>query len=218
MTLANEPDSAARDAIVQRDLGNVLHPIVQHKQLERQQLAVAAEQMQTLAYYPHTGMNLPAASLAEQINGLLGGDNHVYFVNSGSEANEAGFKIARQYMKQEYPGEFRYKTIGRYWGYHGTTLGTPAAGGMGERKSKFEPLSGNEFVHVAPPYLPLVRTGVREELGDDDPQRGAGNRGRGDHRTNHERCRCGGPTRRVPAGGSTHLPEIRAAPACRRGH
>jgi adenosylmethionine-8-amino-7-oxononanoate aminotransferase len=23
---------------------------------------------------------------------------------------------------------------------------------MGERKSKFEPLSGNEFVHVAPPY------------------------------------------------------------------
>jgi hypothetical protein len=41
MTLANEPDSAARDAIVQRDLDNVLHPIVQHKQLERQQLVVA---------------------------------------------------------------------------------------------------------------------------------------------------------------------------------
>jgi taurine-pyruvate aminotransferase len=190
MTLANDPDVAARDAIVQRDLGNVLHPIVQHKQLERQQLvvagahdstivdangteyldamaglwcvnigygrtelaAVAAAQMQALSYYPHTGMNLPAASLAEQINGLLGGDNHVYFVNSGSEANEAGFKIARQYMKQEYPGEFRYKTVGRYWAYHGTTLGTLAAGGMGERKSKFEPLSGNEFVHVAPPY------------------------------------------------------------------
>lgn len=190
MTLANEPDAAARNAIVEKDLGNVLHPIVQHKQLEARQLvivggenstivdadgteyldamaglwcvnigygrtelaAVAAEQMRALAYYPHTAMNLPAASLAEQINGLLGGDNHVYFVNSGSEANEAGFKIARQYMKQEYPGEFRYKTIGRYWAYHGTTLGTLAAGGMGERKSKFEPLSGNEFVHIAPPY------------------------------------------------------------------
>ena len=153
MTLANEPDISARNAIVQRDLGNVLHPIVQHKQLEQQQLvivgarnstivdadgteyldamaglwcvnigygrtelaAIAAEQMAALPYYPHTGMNLPAASLAEQINGLLGGDNHVYFVNSGSEANEAGFKIARQYMKHEHPGEFRYKTIGRYW-------------------------------------------------------------------------------------------------------
>ena len=190
MTLVNEPDSIMREEIVRRDLGNVLHPIVPHKQLERRQLvavaaenstivdadgaeyldamaglwcvnigygraelaAVAAEQMQALAYYPHTAMNVPAASLAEKINGLLGGDHHVYFVNSGSEANEAGFKIARQYMKQEHLGEFRYKTIGRYWAYHGTTLGTLAAGGMGERKSKFEPLGGNDFVHTAPPY------------------------------------------------------------------
>ena len=42
-------------------------------------------------------MNAPAAALAERVNGLLGGDNHVDFVASGSEANEAGFKIARQY-------------------------------------------------------------------------------------------------------------------------
>jgi adenosylmethionine-8-amino-7-oxononanoate aminotransferase len=41
MTLANEPDGAARDVIVQKDLGNVVHPIVPHKQLERQQLVVA---------------------------------------------------------------------------------------------------------------------------------------------------------------------------------
>jgi adenosylmethionine-8-amino-7-oxononanoate aminotransferase len=113
---------------------------------------VAAEQMQALAYYPHTAMNIPAAGLAARINGLLGGDNHVYFVNSGSEANEAGFKFARQYMKHERPGEVRYKTISRYFAYHGTTLATLAAGGMGERKSKFEPLGGNDFVHVAPPY------------------------------------------------------------------
>ena len=32
------------------------------------------------------------------------------------------------------------------------SLGTLAAGGMGDRKLKFEPLSGNDFVHVAPPY------------------------------------------------------------------
>ena len=55
-------------------------------------------------------------------------------------------------MKQDHPGEFRYKTIGRYWAYHGTTLGTLAAGGMGERKAKFQPLGGNDFVHTAPPY------------------------------------------------------------------
>ena len=62
---------------------------------------VAAEQMRQLSYFPHTAMNLPAAALADKINGLMGGGYHTYFVNSGSEANEAGFKIARQYMKHE---------------------------------------------------------------------------------------------------------------------
>jgi taurine-pyruvate aminotransferase len=112
---------------------------------------VAAEQMRQLSYFPHTAMNLPAAALAEKINGLMGGGYHSYFVNSGSEANEAGFKIARQYMKHEFPGEYRFKTISRYFAYHGTTLATLDAGGMGERKAKFEPFSG-DFVHVAPPY------------------------------------------------------------------
>lgn len=113
---------------------------------------VAAAQMRALPYYPHTAINAPAAALAERVNGLLGGDSHVYFVASGSEANEAAFKIARQYMKHEHPGQFRYKTITRYLGYHGTTLATLAAGGMGDRKQQFEPLGGNDFVHVAPPY------------------------------------------------------------------
>src|SRR6478672_4659543 len=112
---------------------------------------VAADQMQQLAYFPHTQMNVPAAALAEKINGLMGGGYHTYFVNSGSEANEAGFKIARQYMKHEYPQSYRFKTISRYFAYHGTTLATLDAGGMGDRKAKFEPYSG-DFVHVAPPY------------------------------------------------------------------
>jgi taurine-pyruvate aminotransferase len=112
---------------------------------------VAAEQMRQLSYYPHFAMNAPAAALADKINGLMGGGYHSYFVNSGSEANEAGFKIARQYMKHEYPGEYRFKTVSRYFAYHGTTLATLDAGGMGERKAKFEPFSG-DFVHVAPPY------------------------------------------------------------------
>jgi adenosylmethionine-8-amino-7-oxononanoate aminotransferase len=189
MSLSNTPDPALRDAVVRQDLGNVLHPIVQHKVLESKQMVVtggqnstifdadgtsyldamaglwcvnigygrselaevAAEQMRQLSYFPHTAMNLPAAALAEKINGLAGGGYHTYFVNSGSEANEAGFKIARQYMKHEHPGENRYKTISRYFAYHGTTLATLDAGGMGERKSKFEPFSG-DFVHVAQPY------------------------------------------------------------------
>jgi taurine-pyruvate aminotransferase len=189
MSLSNSPDPAVREAVVRRDLGNVLHPIVQHKVLEAKQMVVAggegstiidadgteyldamaglwcvnigygrtelaevaAEQMRQLSYFPHTAMNAPAAALAEKINGLMGGGYHTYFVNSGSEANEAGFKIARQYMKHEHPGEYRFKAVSRYFAYHGTTLATLDAGGMGERKAKFEPYSG-DFVHVAPPY------------------------------------------------------------------
>ncbi len=188
MSLTNTPDPEARAKVVQQDLDSVLHPIVQHKALEKSQLVitggqgstivdadgttyldamaglwcvnigygrtelaqVAAEQMQQIAYYPHTAMNLPAAQLGAQINGLMGGDYHTYFVNSGSEANEAGFKIARQYSKHEFPGQFKFKTIGRYYAYHGTTLATLAAGGMGDRKTKFEPYAG-EFVHVPAP-------------------------------------------------------------------
>ena len=56
---------------------------------------VAAEQMRQLSYFSHTAMNLPAAALAEKINALMGGGYHTYFVNSGSEANEAGFKDGR---------------------------------------------------------------------------------------------------------------------------
>ncbi len=121
---------------------------------------VAAEQMRQLAYYPHTAMNVPAAELAESINGLMGGGYHTYFVNSGSEANEAGIKIARQYAKHEYPGQFRFKTVSRYFSYHGTTMATLDAGGLGERKAKFEPFSG-DFVHVAPPYCYRCPLGLK---------------------------------------------------------
>src|ERR1700761_454757 len=189
MALLNTPDPAVREAVVAQDLGNVLHPIVQHKVLETKQIVVtraegstiidadgteyldgmaglwcvnigygrvelaevAADQMRQLSYFPHTAMNVPAAALAEKINGLMGGGYHTYFVNSGSEANEAGFKIARQYMKHESPGAYRFKTVSRYFAYHGTTLATLDAGGMGERKAKFEPFSG-DFIHAAQPY------------------------------------------------------------------
>jgi hypothetical protein len=40
MPLSNSPDPAVREAVVQRDLGNVLHPIVQHKTLETKQMVV----------------------------------------------------------------------------------------------------------------------------------------------------------------------------------
>jgi adenosylmethionine-8-amino-7-oxononanoate aminotransferase len=77
----------------------------------------------------------------------------VHFSNSGSEANEVAFKIARQYHAQtgDKASGWRYKIISRYRGYHGNTMGALSATAQAERRSKFEPLVPG-FLHVPPPY------------------------------------------------------------------
>ena len=117
----------------------------------RHELAEAAfEQMKALAYFPLTQSHVPAIKLSEKISDWLGGEYRVFFSNSGSEANEVAFKIARQYHAQKgQPG--RYKFISRYRAYHGNTMGTMAATGQAVRKLSYEPLAPG-FKHVPPPY------------------------------------------------------------------
>lgn len=116
----------------------------------RKELAdVAHEQMMKNAYAPLSQGHLPAVELAEKINEMLGGDYVIFFSNSGSEANETAFKIARQYHQQKGQSS-RYKVVSRYRAYHGNSFGALAATGQAERKYKYEPLSPG-FIHVAPP-------------------------------------------------------------------
>lgn len=116
----------------------------------RKELAEAAyEQLKEMPYFPLTQSHGPAIRLAEKLNDLLGGDYVIFFSNSGSEANETAFKIARQYHQQR--GESgRYKIVSRYRSYHGNTMGSLAATGQAQRKYKYEPLSPG-FIHVQPP-------------------------------------------------------------------
>ncbi|MBT2646993.1 aspartate aminotransferase family protein [Bacillus sp. ISL-34] len=116
----------------------------------RKELAEAAfEQLQEMPYFPLTQSHVPAIKLAEKLNEWLGDDYVIFFSNSGSEANETAFKIARQYHQQK--GEQgRYKFISRYRAYHGNSMGALAATGQAQRKYKYEPL-GQGFLHVAPP-------------------------------------------------------------------
>ena len=119
----------------------------------RREIADAVyQQMLDLPYYPHMQANVPAAKLAERLTELTGGEpSHTYFVNSGTEANEAAYKLARQYHRQVHPQEPRYKFLTRHYSYHGTSLSTLAAGCVPERKMKYEPL-GDGFIHVQPAY------------------------------------------------------------------
>lgn len=110
---------------------------------------VAYEQMLKNSYTPLTSGHTPAILLSQKISELLGDEYVVFYSNSGSEANEVAFKVARQYHQQK--GETnRYKIVSRYRAYHGNTMGALAATGQAQRKYKYEPLAPG-FLHVAPP-------------------------------------------------------------------
>jgi taurine-pyruvate aminotransferase len=116
----------------------------------REELAEAAyEQLKQMAYFPLSQSHVPAIKLAEKLNEMLGEEYVIFFSNSGSEANEAAFKIARQYHQQRGEGS-RYKIVSRYRGYHGSSMGALAATGQAQRKYLYEPLTPG-FIHVAPP-------------------------------------------------------------------
>ncbi|WP_042355573.1 aminotransferase [Bacillus rubiinfantis] len=124
----------------------------------------AAQQMMKLSYFPLTLSHIPAIQLSAKISDLLGDTYKTFFSNSGSEANETAFKIARQYHIQNgNPG--KYKIISRYRAYHGSTLGALSATAQANRRIKYDPgVPG--FLHVPPPYS--YRCPFGEEVTDCD--------------------------------------------------
>lgn len=118
----------------------------------REELAKAAyDQLKEMPFYPLTKSHLPAIELGEKLNGWLDDEYTFFYSNSGSEANEMAFKVARQYHEQNGEPE-RWKFISRYRAYHGQTMGALAATGQAQRKYKYEPLTPG-FIHVPPPDL-----------------------------------------------------------------
>jgi len=116
----------------------------------RDELAeAAASQLKEMPYYPLMHSHIPAIELSEKLNEWLGGDYVIFYSNSGSEANETAFKIARQYY-QQIGQPNRHKFLSRYRSYHGSTFATLAAGGQNQRAYRYEPLTQG-FIHVAPP-------------------------------------------------------------------
>jgi taurine-pyruvate aminotransferase len=97
-------------------------------------------QMKEMPYYAMSAGNIPAILLAEKLTSLLPELEKVFFSNSGSEANEASFKIIRQYFRLKYPNRDKYKIVYRQRDYHGTTIAALSATGQPERKMGYEPM------------------------------------------------------------------------------
>jgi adenosylmethionine-8-amino-7-oxononanoate aminotransferase len=108
-------------------------------------------QLDTITFAPPLhSTNLNALKLRELIASVTpNGLDTVKLFSGGSESTEAAMKLARQYHKQT-GNPTKYKTISRYEGYHGATMGALAASGVTKRKSFFEPFAAG-YLHVFPP-------------------------------------------------------------------
>jgi putrescine---pyruvate transaminase len=120
----------------------------------RKELAeVAYAQMLDLPFY-HSFFKTstePAVRLAAKLAGKLGGDlTHIFFNNSGSEANDTALRLARHYWALKGQPE-RKVIISRWNAYHGSTVAGASLGGMKMMHAQGDlPIPG--IVHVMQPY------------------------------------------------------------------
>jgi beta-alanine--pyruvate transaminase len=95
--------------------------------------------------------------LAERLAQLAPqGLDHVFFVNSGSEACDAALKIARAYWQKKGQGG-RFRLIGREKAYHGVLFGGISVGGLANNRKFYGPLVPGTDDHLPLPYDAAMR-------------------------------------------------------------
>jgi len=103
-------------------------------------VAAAQQQIGTLAHISNYFASPSQIELAERLKRLTGaGDaGRVYFCNSGAEANEAAFKLARLNTA----GGHRNRILALNDSFHGRTMGALALTGKPLMRAPFEPVPG----------------------------------------------------------------------------
>lgn len=96
-------------------------------------------QLNRLGHVSNLFGSKPVVEVAAELRRRVGDDSaRVFFCNSGAEANEAAFKLARL--------TGRGRVLAAEHGFHGRTMGSLALTGQPEKRAPFEPLpSGVEF-------------------------------------------------------------------------
>lgn len=93
------------------------------------------EQVSTLSHVSNLFASPPAVKLAQRLKEKVGDDSaRVIFSNSGAEANEAAFKLARL--------TGRGRILAANHGFHGRTMGSLAMTGQPSKRDIFGPLPG----------------------------------------------------------------------------
>jgi acetylornithine aminotransferase/acetylornithine/N-succinyldiaminopimelate aminotransferase len=106
---------------------------------------ILAKQANVLVHASNLYYTEPQGKLAKRLVELVGAEGKCFFCNSGGEANEALFKLARKYGNESLPAEAAAKAGGRYeiltfqGSFHGRTLAGISATGQEKVKHGFEP-------------------------------------------------------------------------------
>ncbi len=101
-------------------------------------VAALTEQANKLWHLSNVMTNEPALKLAAKLIELTFAER-VYFCNSGAEANEAAFKLARKHASTKF-APHKHEIVSFYNAFHGRTLFTVSVGGQEKYTKGFEPL------------------------------------------------------------------------------
>ncbi|MEU9107543.1 acetylornithine transaminase [Streptomyces xanthophaeus] len=111
------------------------------------------EQIARLGHVSNLFISGPPVALAERLLELLGRPGRVFFANSGAEAAEAAFKIARR--------TGRPHLVATEGGFHGRTMGALALTGQPAKREPFLPLPA-DVTHVPFGDVAALRAAVTE--------------------------------------------------------
>ncbi|RLZ03388.1 acetylornithine transaminase [Kocuria tytonicola] len=110
-----------------------------------------SEQAGRLAHISNLFTSPGSIELARRLTEVTGAPegSHVFFANSGSEANEAAFKLARSHGRAhpDAHGRPRERVIALEHAFHGRTMGSLALTAKEAYRAPFEPLPGG-VTHV----------------------------------------------------------------------
>ncbi|WUX85262.1 acetylornithine transaminase [Streptomyces sp. NBC_01426] len=116
-------------------------------------VSAVRDQVERLGHVSNLFVSQPPVALAERLLALLGRPGRVFFANSGAEAVEAAFKIARR--------TGRTHVVATEGGFHGRTMGALALTGQPSKRDPFLPLPA-EVTHVRHGDTAALRAAVTE--------------------------------------------------------
>lgn len=115
-----------------------------------------SSQVATLGHVSNLFGSQPVVAVAEALQQRVGDNSaRVFFCNSGGEANEAAFKLARL--------TGRRRILAAERGFHGRTMGSLALTGQPDKRAPFEPLPGGVE------FYPYGDIGALTALVEQDP-------------------------------------------------